>query len=515
MMKMVKNAIGREVPLHVENFRALTPFAGAVVHTPLIKQEKGNRSLPQLNKIVPTLQDAIRQTGLQDGMTISFHHSFRNGDYVLNMVLDVIAALGVKNLTITPSSLTDAHIPLIKHIQSGVVTKIYTSGMRGELGEKISQGMMETPVLFHSHGGRARALETGDIKVDVAFLGVPSCDMYGNANGYTGPSACGSLGYAMCDAQSAAKVVLITDHLVEYPNIPFSIHQNQVDCIVKVDAIGDPTKISTGAARFTRNPRDLLIAQNAARVIINSGYFEDGFSFQTGSGGASIATTRFLRDEMLRRKITASFALGGISQAIVQLHEEGLVRRMLDVQSFDAEAIRSIGTNRYHQEIDASYYANPLNKGCTVNKLNVVVLSALEVDLNFNVNVLTGFDGVIRGASGGHSDTAIGSDLSIIICPLVRGRIASIVERVQTVITPGESVDVIVTDYGVAINPRRQELVSSLKKCGLPLHSIEALQQKAQSIVGVPQPLEFTDKIVGLIEYRDGTIIDVIHQIKA
>lgn len=514
-MNMVKNALGRDVPLQVERFRTFTPFDGAVMHTPLIKKEKGNRNLPKLSKIFPTLQEAIRQTDLRDGMTISFHHSFRNGDYVLNMVMDVIAAMGFKDLTIAPSSLTDAHIPLIKHIQSGVVTKIYTSGMRGELGEKVSQGLMDTPVLFHSHGGRARALETGDINVDIAFLGVPSCDMYGNANGYSGPSACGSLGYAMCDAQFAEKVVLITDYTVEYPNIPFSIHQNQVDAIVKVEAIGDPTKITTGATRFTRNPRDLLIAEHAARVIMNSGYFENGFSFQTGSGGASIATTRFLRDEMLRRKITTSFVLGGISQAIVQLHEEGLVSRMLDVQSFDEGAIHSIGNNRYHQEIDASYYANPLNKGCAVNKLNVVVLSALEVDVNFNVNVLTGADGLIRGASGGHSDTAIGAGLSVIICPLVRGRIASVVERVQTVITPGESVDVVVTDYGIAINPRRQELVSQLKNCGLPLYPIEALQQKAQSIVGVPEPLEFLDKIVGLVEYRDGTIIDVIRQVKA
>ncbi len=94
---------------------------------------------------------------------------------------------------------------------------------------------------------------------------------------------------------------------------------------------------------------------------------------------------------------------------MVKLHEDGLIKRLLDVQSFDQEAIRSIGENRYHSEIDASYYANPLNKGCAVNKINVVVLSALEIDTEFNVNVLTGSDGVLRGASGGHSDTAIGS----------------------------------------------------------------------------------------------------------
>ena len=64
---------------------------------------------------------------------------------------------------------------------------------------------------------------------------MPSCDVYGNANGYTGQSACGSLGYAKVDALYADKVVLITDMLSEYPNTPFSIHQDQVDYIIKVD----------------------------------------------------------------------------------------------------------------------------------------------------------------------------------------------------------------------------------------------------------------------------------------
>ena len=42
-------------------------------------------------KVLPDLEEAIRRVGLKDGMTISFHHHFRNGDYVVNMVMDVIA----------------------------------------------------------------------------------------------------------------------------------------------------------------------------------------------------------------------------------------------------------------------------------------------------------------------------------------------------------------------------------------------------------------------------------------
>ena len=368
-------------------------------------------------------------------------------------------------------------------------------------------------MIFHSHGGRARAVETGQIKIDVAFLGVPSCDVYGNANGYTGPSACGSLGYAIVDAKNANHVVLLTDNLVEYPNTPFSIDQDLVDQIVVVDSVGDASRIATGATRITQNPKDLLIAQNAADVIAYSPYFEDGFSLQTGSGGASLAVTRYLTEYMERRTITASWALGGITSQLVRLHEQGLIRRLLDVQSFDQDAIRSIAHNPLHTEIDASYYANPRNKGCAVNKLNVVVLSALEIDTEFNVNVLTGSDGTIMGASGGHSDTAIGSGLSVIVAPLIRGRIATVVDRVITVVTPGSSVDILVTDRGIAINPRRQDLIDHFRGSSLPIYTIEELKARAERVAGKPEPLQFEERIVGLVEYRDGTIIDVVRAV--
>ena len=511
---MPKNAAGRDIPSKIEGLPEVKPFEGAFQNTPLVRKQKGSRTLPRLNKIVDSIEQAVLKSGLQDGMTISFHHHLRNGDMVLNMVMDVISNLGIKGLTVASSSLTSAHAPLIKHIERGTVRRLVTSGVRGELAEAVSRGLLDTPVLFHSHGGRARMIEGGELHIDVAFLAVPSCDVYGNANGYTGPSACGSLGYAKVDAVHADKVVLVTDNLVEYPNTPFSIHQDHVDFIVPVDQIGDPQGISAGALRMTRNPRDILIAQYASHVIEHSGYMEDGFSIQTGSGSISLAVTQFLRDVMLRKKYTASFALGGVTGNIVKLHEEGLIKRILDVQSFDQEAIRSIAENRYHTEIDASYYANPHNKGCATNKINVVVLSAMEIDTDFNVNVLTGSDGVIRGASGGHSDTAIGSGISIVVAPLIRGRTATVVESVDTIITPGETVDVLVTDHGVAVNPKRQDIYDRLKTKHLPIYSIEQLKKKAEKITGIPEPVEFEDKIVGVVEYRDGTIIDVIRQVK-
>ena len=122
----------------------------------------------------------------------------------------------------------------------------------------------------------------------------------------------------------------------------------------------------------------------------------------------------------------------------------------------------------------------------------MVVLSALEIDTQFNVNVLTGSDGVLRGASGGHCDTAIASALSIIVAPLVRGRIPTLVDNVLTCITPGSSVDILVTDHGIAVNPARPELAERLQEAGIKVVSIEWLRERARLLTGEPQPIEFT-----------------------
>ncbi len=206
--------------------------------------------------------------------------------------------------------------------------------------------------------------------------------------------------------------------------------------------------------------------------------------------------------------------MGGITKPTVDLLNEGLVAKVMDVQDFDKGAAESMKDNPYQQEIDASWYADPANKGAMVDKLDVAILSALEIDTKFNVNVMSGSDGIIRGAIGGHQDAAM-AKLTIISAPLVRGRIATIVPEVTTVITPGDSIDVIVTEVGIAINPKRQDLMAQLKNVpGLPLYTIEALQEKAAKIVGTPKPLQFTDRVVAVAEYRDGTLIDVIKQVK-
>jgi len=217
---------------------------------------------------------------------------------------------------------------------------------------------------------------------------------------------------------------------------------------------------------------------------------------------------------MVQKGITAKFALGGITASIVDLHEKGLIEKLLDTQSFDTTAGNSLAKNPNHFEISTNVYANPNSKAACVDELDIVILSALEIDLNFNVNVLTGSDGVMRGASGGHCDTAAAANLCIIVAPLIRSRIPTVVKTATTIVTPGDNIDVLVTDHGVAVNPKRPELLKRLSEARIPVLTIEELYQKATSLTGEPKPIEFLDRIVGVVRYRDGSVIDLVRQVK-
>ena len=473
--------------------------------------------LQHVNGKVVTLEEAIKKSGLKDGMTISFHHHFRGGDKVVNMVVDKLAEMGYKNLHLAASSLINVHAPLIDHIKNGVITKISTSGLRGDLATEVSHGLMDEPVVFRSHGSRGYAIATGELHIDVAFLGASSCDPLGNAAGFSlsenAKSICGSLGYAIPDSKYADCTIILTDDLVDYPNRLHSISEEDVNYVVVVDSVGDSSKIASGAIRDTKNPRDILLAQKAAKVVINSGYFENGFSMQTGSGGASLAVTKYLRQAMIDKGIKASFALGGITSHMVKLHQEGLIDRLIDVQSFDKVAAESMMNDPMHQSVSANEYAAMPEPGSATHFLDIVILSALEVDVNFNVNVLVGSDGIIRGAIGGHPDTAADSALSVVVCPLLRGRIPCVVDEVTTLITPGSTVDVVVTEFGIAVNPRRPDLKERLTAAGIEIVEIESLRDRAKSIIGDAAALPFGDKVVGVVMNRDGSVMDVIKNI--
>jgi citrate lyase subunit alpha/citrate CoA-transferase len=463
-----------------------------------------------MSKVVGSLKEAVKLSGLKDGMRISFHHHLRNGDHVINMVMNEIANLGFKDLTVNASSVFDIHAPLINHIKSNVVTGLEVNYMGGAVGREISSGIMEKPVDFRSHGGRPSDIESGKTPIDVAFIAAPTSDNMGNCTGKYGKSACGSLGYAFVDAMHAKKVVVITDNLVDYPLNDFSISETYVDYVVCVDKIGDPTGIVSGTTKITRDPVGLMMANYATKVIQHSGLLKDGFSFQTGAGGASLAVAKYLKELMLKEEIKGSFGMGGITAYLVDMLEAGCFEALMDVQCFDLRAVQSIRENPKHREVTASHYASPTAKSAIVDNLDVVILGATQIDTDFNVNVHTDSNGFIMGGSGGHSDTAAGAKLTMIVAPLTRARLNIVVDKVLCVSTPGKTVDVLVTQRGIAVNPLRKDLMERLQQAKLPVVDIHTLKSIGDKITGVPKDIKLGDKIVGNVIYRDGTIIDTI-----
>ena len=463
-----------------------------------------------MSKLVSSLREAIAASGLRDGMTVSFHHHLRSGDYVINMVMNEIAAMGIKNLTVNASSLFDVHAPLAEHIKSGVITRIITDYMSEGLGKYISAGIMEQPVEFMTHGGRPTAIMQGKTPIDVAFVAAPAADCEGSCTGKIGRSACGSLGYAFADAEFAKKTVVITDGLCKRLEEP-SIDGKYVDFVVSVDEIGDPRGIVSGTTTITRDPVGLIMARDAADVIKYSGLLKDGFSFQTGAGGASLAAAKFLMEIMLEEKIHGGFGLGGITGYMVDMLRAGCFEELRDVQCFDLKAVESIRTDPRHHEIGAFEYASPANGHAWVNSLDAVILGATEIDTDFNVNVHTNSSGTIMGGSGGHSDTAAGAKLAMVIAPLFRARQPIITERVSCVSTPGRDIDVFVTQYGIAVNPKNEELRDRLIRAHLPIVSIEELKAKAESLCGVPKALEHGERVVAKVIGRGGEVQDLIY----
>ncbi len=467
-----------------------------------------------MNKVVSTLKEAIELAGVQSGMTVSFHHHMRNGDFVLNMVMEELAQKGIKNLTVNASSVFDCHKPLIDHIKNGVVTKICCNYMAAGVGRAISAGIMDTPVEFRTHGGRPADIVSGKTPIDVAFIAAPTSDTMGNCTGKIGKSACGSLGYAYADAMYAKKVVVITDNLVPYPLTERSIDETYIDYVVPVEAIGDPAGIVSGTTKITRDPVGLVMAETAAKVIQASGLLKDGFSFQTGAGGATLAAAKYVKDIMIRDNIKGSFGLGGITGYMVDMLEAGCFQKLLDVQCFDLKAVESIRSNPNHSEVSAMHYASPDAKSAAVNSLDVVLLGATEMDVNFNVNVHTDSNGSIMGGSGGHSDTAAGAKLAMIIAPLSRARLPLVTQRVQCISTPGSTIDVLVTQRGVAVNPNQVELRKTLEQAKLPVCSMEELKARAEAICGAPKAVKHGSKVVANIIYRDGTLIDQLYNVE-
>ncbi len=515
----MKNSVGRNIPEQIIRESRKPIYRGAYqslggdvkkigVWSRSERIMKGRRSE---SKLVASLDEVLDLVGLKDGMTVSFHHHMRNGDRVVNQVMRAIARKGFHNIHVATSGLFKCHEPLVKLIEDEVITRITVSTISpGPLAKAITNGKLKYPAVFMSHGGRSRAIESGDLHVDVAFIAAPCCDDRGNMNGAFGPSACGVLSYAYADAEYANWVVAVTDNLVDFPASPIEISQEKVDYIVKIDTIGDPNGISFGPTRMAADPMNLKIAETAAQLLDEAGYIKEGMSMQTGAGGASLAVAAAVGNIMRRKNIRGSFGSGGITSCFVEMLNEGLFRGLLDTQCFDSTAIKSYRDNPKHMAMSASQYANPNTKGCLVNQLDIMILGATEIDLDFNVNVVTGSNGVILSSSGGSNDCAAGAKIAVVVTNLIKRGICVLRETVTTVVTPGETIDVLVTECGIAINPNRHDLLEKLQGTCLPIIDIYDMKKIGDGMATKIMDPVFTNEIVGIVEYRDGTIIDVV-----
>lgn len=463
-------------------------------------------------KVLLTLSEAIVKSGLKNGMRISFHHHLRLGDRVVSQVLRMLEHLGISDLTLCVSSLMgDACEAALQAIRAGVVSHIETTGMKSPLSEAVLHNELSYPVVFRTHGGRARAIEEGQTPIDVAFIAASASDREGNLNGTSGPNPFGSMGYAVPDALHAKFVIAITDYISEEPLSYRSIEAKQVDALVEVASIGESDQVSGGSLRISQNPLERVIAERTLAVMHAAGILKAGFNYQAGSGGISLLVTTLLESYMHETCLKGGFASGGITGSLVRMAKQGLFHTLWDVQSFDREAALSVAENSFHKEMSASLYANPDNPGCIAHQLDVMILSATEVDVNFNVNSITGTDGRILGALGGGPDTAYGAKLTIVVLPSFRGRIPMVTREVNLICTPGSDVDVVVTERGIAVNPRREDILIALKIANLNPIPIEELMHRIHSLTGEPNLSKKEGRLIAVVEDRYGKILSKLY----
>ena len=516
-IKFIKNKANRLIPSHVNGLKSI-PFKGVGKYSPKAKKASPSISSCQNfpangNKVISTLKEALEKCKIKDGMTISNHHHFRNGDLIMNQVFDILAKAGRKNLRWFPSASFPCHEPMIKHMQNGVIKHIEGS-MNGPLGKYASDGKMNGTAVLRSHGGRWQAVQDGEVHIDVAIIAAPTADSFGNSTGDRGPSACGLLGFGLVDSIYADKVIVVTDNLVEFPCIPWQIQGNNVDYVVVLDKIGDPDKIVSGTTKITKSPDRLFIAEQTAKFVKAAGIMKNGFSFQAGAGGTALAFAIYLKEMMKNSDIKARFIRAGSTKYLVEMLEEGLTDYILDGQTFDLEGVRSMRENANHVNTSPFTSYNWHGKGNFASMLDVVVLGATEVDLHFNANVVTHSDGQMLHGIGGWQNCLF-SKCTILPIPSFRNRIPIIVDKVTTLVGPGELIDVIVTERGIAINPKRQDLIKATKNSGLKIRKIEDIKQEVDSLVGAPlEKPDFTKEVIGVIKWVDGTILDSIFKVK-
>ena len=486
-------------------------------------------SIPHRRNKVVSLDQVMEL--VRNGDTISYPHYYRTGDRGLELVVSKLRETGKKDIKIYGNAFFDHVDPwLMEAVHDGTIGGVYGNVYR-KLGQSVTSGeFLPWVSVGFSHGNRVRKLQTGEVDVRVAFGPVPIADAYGNANGLLGDpdQLCGPVGLFSADAEYAQYVCLLAGTVSETVVMPTPLSMEQVDFVVKVDTPGLSAGIGSGTLDMDKaraNPFNAQVADNVTRLIKAAGVVKDNFSFQVGSGAGRLMLEN-IRHMLKETRIRANFSIGGVTSLHVDMLDEGTLYQLMHGQLFEPspKVFDSLLNNPHHHEITTAYYASVANKEAAVNMLDLAVLSTLEVDLGFNLNTVCA-NGRIIGGIGGGQDVAAGADLTIIFMPLATGKngkgFPKVVEKVYTRTTPGEVIDVIVTEEFAAVNPDskssyKDAILERGDEYGVELVTIEELfaksTAKAKEFGELLSAAETTDDVVHAIEWRDGTLLDVIRK---
>jgi len=493
----IKNSLGKTIETKIDD-RIFEPF-------------KGGYKNSGKTKVLKNLESALKESKIKDGTTISFHHQLRNGDFVINKTMDAVRELGVKDIRLAQTAMFNVHEPLIDFIKDKTISRIEGS-VNGAVGDFISKNNpLKAPVILRSHGGRWSAVRHGELHPNIAVIAASAADIRGNSTGIIGKSAFGNIAYSQADAWAADKVIIVTDNLLDYPCPYREIYEGLVDYVVEVDSIGDPEKIVSGSLKITNDPTKLRIGKHCVDLMEAAGIVKNDMIFQGGAGGISLAALKYLGERLKEKNIVAGCSTGGLTEFIVNMYKEGILKQVNTCQCFDTVAVEFV-KNHLESQSTIGEYSDPTMKGRNTDRLDTVILGATEVDTNFNVNVNTHSDGRMLHGIGGHQDVSAAANLTIITAPTYRKENPIVRELVTTISTPGDIIDAIVTNEGIAINPKRKDLIDKVKG-KIDLVSIEELKNSAYDATGGPQIPKLGEEIIGMTKYFDGTVLDNIYQV--
>jgi len=530
--KWTKNALGREVPTRIAG-RDFRPFAGSFAEMPEAASHAARvprRPFDGASKV--TTFEAPFDV-LRDGDAVSFPHYYRNGgDRFLRAVIGELKRRGLKGIRLIGNAYFGELEYLVEAIRDGTIAYVYGNPYGGLAKAAAAGTLLPVRVIGCSHGGRQRDITLGIEPVRLAIFPAPAADPWGNASGVLGnpDERCGPLGLFDSDVRYADYSCVCAGTVFDRVLTQRSISMEHVDFVVPFERVGDASGIGAGTLDLARimSGENLVVADRVMALLGAAGLLRSGVAFQSGSG-ASLAILTRLSDHFVEHGLKASFTIGGITQIHVEMLRRGAVELILHGQCFQPtpEVFESLLSDPGHQEATTSIYANLACKATLTPLLDFTLLSCAEIDGEFNVNTVTGYDGRFVGGIGGGPNVGR-SKLTIIFTTLAgfskrRGQsYPSIRDRVNCVTMPGELVDLVITEEDAVVNPASKSpsldaLKANAAGAGISLITMEALAAKAMAKAKelgplMPEP-EFTGEAVEIVKADDGSILDVVRQV--